>query len=210
MNSFVCSVQPCDATKYEALGMCRTHYRRSRPRKPDAKVALSCDGCGSIVMKEKRARRYDTVQCSDWLCRQWLTFRTAQSSKLPNDHWAVMYGKTSLWVAPVTKTRSFRSCTCADCGKNFLEPTEQTQSSYCGESCATRVAKRRRRAREHNAQGMFKTSDITRLYREQGNACAYCQLPVDGLPQPEHVLAISRGGEERHHKPCCLLCFLQL
>ncbi|WP_162238890.1 HNH endonuclease [Microbacterium sp. Leaf320] len=33
-----------------------------------------------------------------------------------------------------------------------------------------------------------------RQYQRQGNVCAYCKQPADGLPDPEHVLALSRGG----------------
>lgn len=33
-----------------------------------------------------------------------------------------------------------------------------------------------------------------RIYLKQGKVCAYCEQPVVGLPDPEHVLPLSRGG----------------
>nr|WP_227820285.1 HNH endonuclease [Agromyces aureus] len=33
-----------------------------------------------------------------------------------------------------------------------------------------------------------------RQYRRQGYVCAYCEAPCSGLPEPEHVVPLSRGG----------------
>jgi 5-methylcytosine-specific restriction endonuclease McrA len=195
MKQFSCAIPGCLATKNEGHGLCLKHYRASRPRRPDTKVAMDCDGCGNTVMKDKRANRYKTVQCSDWICRKWLTWGTGTATKLPADHWALMYGASSAWPRKVQKTtRIFRAAKCEDCDEQFIEIAKANFSRFCSILCKRRVKHRVRRAHEHNAEGTFRSSDITRLYREQGFVCAYCQIPVKGLPDPEHVLAISRGG----------------
>lgn len=33
-----------------------------------------------------------------------------------------------------------------------------------------------------------------RQYARQGHTCAYCRMPCSGLPDPEHVTPLSRGG----------------
>ena len=210
MNPFTCSVQPCNATKYEALGMCRLHYRRSRPRKPDAKVAMPCDGCGKTVLKEKRTRRYATVQCDDALCRQWLTFGTAAQSKLPADHWAILYEATCEWSAPVKvkpKPRVTAHFECAWCGEGF--ESSQAAARYCTDKCSRKRRKVARRAREHNARGTFTWAEIVGLWMRFDKACAYCAAPTSLVDiQAEHVIALSKGGRNdlSNLLPSCALC----
>lgn len=64
------------------------------------------------------------------------------------------------------------------------------------------------RARENNAPGEFRFSEIMRLYIKQGKVCAYCERAVDGLPDPEHVMPLSRGGRNdvSNLVAACRLC----
>lgn len=209
MSPFVCSVQPCDATKYEALGMCRTHYRASRPRRPDAKVALNCDGCGVVVMKEKRTRRYATVQCSDWLCRRWLTFGTAQASALPDDHMAVAMGKSCDWSPPrVSKPKGIPTeRSCQWCAGPFTSARDDAK--FCSRKCHKSQYKATRRGRENAVPGTYTWADIAKLWSLFDRACAYCSTPtpLDSI-QAEHVVPISKRGANNLSNllPSCRAC----
>ncbi len=96
-------------------------------------------------------------------------------------------------MAAASKPR-FQCGACDDCGQQITEPANQTASRYCSRRCARRVAKRARRAREHQAPGSFRYSQVIRQYARQGNACAYCKQQAIGLPDPEHIVPLSRGG----------------
>lgn len=188
-----CAIDGCNA-KHEALGLCRTHYRASRPRRADPKVTLTCDGCGIAVLKEKRAARYLTVQCGSPLCRHWLIWG-AWSTPLPTNHPAMPVAeKPATEPAPKPEHPAFIGCTCEECGRSFVTLNHGSRTNYCSTSCARRTGKRARRAREHNAPGEYRYTEVIRIYLKQGKVCAYCMQPVEGLPDPEHVMPLSRGG----------------
>ena len=185
-TTFICSAIDCDSTRHEAKGLCRKHYRRTQNRTPDKPIAVACDGCGTTIYRHK-SKRYPRSFCSE-LCSHW-----------------VQHGP---WFSPLpTRRRKAKQAPvhppvpgklvagyCHDCGESFIAITTTGAAKYCSRMCATRSARRARRAREHNAPGTFRNSDIMRQYTRQGRVCAYCEQPCPGLPTPEHVVALSRGG----------------
>jgi hypothetical protein len=187
-----CSDPSCDRAAY-IKGMCSMHYKRSRPRTPDKPRLVSCDGCGIEILRHK-SKRYPKSYCST-LCSHWDQWG-AWSEELPSSHWARMYGATSEWQPPTPKPSRLRfsSGTCKDCSAMFVELLSGVPSDYCSKACAKRTGKRRRRAREAGALGDFKWSDVLRQYVAQGKVCAYCRNTIDGMPDPEHVQPLSRGG----------------
>lgn len=137
-------------------------------------------------MKEKRTRRYETVQCDDWVCRRWLTFGTAQSSEIPEDHWARMYGAT----CDFTPMNCFD---CAWCGTSIV--SNQPVQRYCTRACKRKASKAARRGAEFNAVGTYSWAQVVSLWVLFDKACAYCAAPTDLVDiQAEHVIALSRGG----------------
>lgn len=190
MNQSTCST--CQSTYTPVNTSQRYCTRKCRPRTPDLLVTKSCDWCGAECIKPKRAQRYVGTYCST-TCRD-KAISHGEHTELPVDHWARWYGSTSRWVAPKPKRPAFYANRCADCDTPFIEHAYGTPSAYCSRTCARRTTKRRRRAREHNAPGQHTYSQIMRQYARQGLACAYCKLPCPGLPDPEHVTPLSRGG----------------
>lgn len=184
-----CNHTECDRP-VRSRGLCITHYNQTQANR-HRKVMRPCDCCGKLCAKEARGRRYSGVYCSE-LCRDYSRWG-ALSKPIPAKHWARWYGATSPWTPP-ERGPAFQCGTCDDCGCLIVEPTGQTASAYCSRSCARRVSKRRRRAREHNAPGQFTLTQVVRQYHRQGGVCAYCHTPCSGLPDPEHVLPLSRGG----------------
>lgn len=155
-------------------------------RKPShPKITLVCDCCGGPATKYKQARRYDATYCGT-LCRDFAKFGPT-SCTIPKDHWARWYGKASTWRPPTLRNDG----TCQWCGD--LNDRNRA-ASYCSEACKGRAHKQRRRAREAGAPGNYRLRDVVGQYLTQGRVCAYCSHPASGLPDPEHVVPLSRGG----------------
>lgn len=215
-NKRRCEIDGCDK-RHVAKGMCKTHYNNTLPER-HRKVEKTCDTCGNTCMKYAQADRYAGTYCS-LRCRDDAIRTVWPSSPLPDDHWGRWYGaSTSLFIRECTscsvrfttrwstKLRCHSECkrreelprftcgTCHDCGNLFAAEVHGSSISYCSTRCSRRVGRRKRRAREHNAIGDYRYSEIMRQYQRQGLVCAYCKQPANGLPDPEHVLALSRGG----------------
>lgn len=187
-----CTISDCTTVKY-AKGLCRLHYRRTQPRTPDQRETVTCDTCAHQFERAKRKTpRWVGTYCS-YLCRDFARWG-AGTCELPADHMARHFGATCKWEPPAEKQHTFQCGTCSECGASIVEPAEQTPSAWCSTQCAHRVHRRRRRAREHQAPGDFTFTEVMRIYLKQGKVCAYCEQPVVGLPDPEHVLPLSRGG----------------
>lgn len=199
----LCSIDGCGKA-HRARGLCNTHYNRTLPNR-HRKVMVPCECCGQLTAKEARTKRYVGTFCS-LLCRDFTRWG-ALTCELPATHWARMFGTTCDWE-PQASRPAFQCGTCDDCETPIVEPIGQTPSTYCGEQCAARSARRRRRAREHSAPGTFRFSDVMRQYRRQGHVCAYCKRRPSGLPDPEHVLPLSRGGRNdlSNLVAACRLC----
>lgn len=163
-------------------------------RKPThAKVTLTCDGCGGPAVKYRQAQRYAKVYCGR-LCRDYGSYGPS-SCTIPKDHWARWYGRTSDWKPSRSEPGTFFSGHCHECGDLIVELAYGVPSRWCSRTCERRVAKRIRRAREYGAPGEFRYMQVMRQYIKQGKVCAYCKEQCQELPDPEHVVPLSRGGD---------------
>ncbi|MEV7827516.1 HNH endonuclease [Microbacterium enclense] len=188
----LCAEAGCDRKKY-AKQLCSMHYKRTRARTPDKPQTVACIVCGAVVIRTPRKRALGAT-CS-YNCRRILTF--GERCQIPADHPARWFGTVCSWTPPsLALTRpAFQSGKCADCDSIIVEPTGQTPSRWCSERCSRRAGRRQRRAREANAVGSFRHAQVIRQYQRQGSVCAYCRTPCIGLPDPEHVIPLSRGGD---------------
>jgi 5-methylcytosine-specific restriction endonuclease McrA len=187
MAAKLCTADGCDRAS-KAKTLCGMHYNKQNPNH-HLKILIPCDWCGTMALKEKRARRYTHTFCSE-PCRQLKLF--GNTCELPKDHWVYMLGATCEWTPPKPVPR-FTSGYCQDCDEPFTIACKQP-GRYCSNACIRRSSRRRRRAREAGAPGDFTYAQIMRQYLKQGQVCAYCNTKPVGLPDPEHVLALSRGG----------------
>jgi len=96
---------------------------------------------------------------------------------------------------------------CPGCGCTFC-PIRTPRQLACTKRCARRVAKRIRRGREAGAVGTWIWSDFMRIAAKFDYRCAYCGTKPNGQLDPDHVLALSRGGSNSATNllPACRPC----
>lgn len=186
-----CTESECDVDTY-ARGLCRKHYMRTRPRTPDKPQAIECSACGTVAERMPGGHKPKYGYTCSAACRRKLQY--GERSELPSEHWARWYGRTSTWTPPKPEPARFISGRCDECDTPFVTTRNGDPGIYCSNRCSKRVGRRARRAREHNAPGTFRYSQVMQQYAQQGYACSYCHNPAQGLPDPEHVTPLSRGG----------------
>lgn len=164
----------------------RNRYCKPDCRKPShAKVTVVCDCCGGPAVKYRRAQRYAGTYCGT-LCRDHDRYGPT-SCVIPKAHWARWFGRTSEWLPPLM--RNAGGCDWCD------QPNPRRMSAaYCSPRCKGRAKAQRRRARAFEAPGEYRYREVAAQYIALGRTCAYCQAPAIGLPEPDHVVALSRGG----------------
>lgn len=165
----------------------RQVYCEPECRQPEHRtVILNCDCCGGPAIKYAQAKRWGATYCST-LCRDYTRWGK-QSCQIPSDHISRVIGKSCRWTPPqLTRTEP-----CTWCGESYT--TTKNHQRFCSLKCKTIAKRHRRRALEYQAPGTFNYVDVMRQYQRQGFKCAYCGQQADGLPDPEHVVPLSRGG----------------
>jgi predicted nucleic acid-binding Zn ribbon protein len=120
------SSRPCTRGGCEqriiARGLCPSHYNQEHQPNRHAKKLKPCTNCGKEVLKGAGGGRIYGVVCSD-ACRTQLMH---QNSKLPQDHWALWFGKASPWPR-------YGWSDCLVCTTKF--PPKGLGQKYCSKSC---------------------------------------------------------------------------
>lgn len=95
---------------------------------------------------------------------------------------------------------------CNWCGREFT--ATQDGHHFCDVDCKHKAKRMRRRAKLSGAGGVYTWAEVMRLFLIFGRCCAYCGKQVDGQPDPDHVVPLSRGGSNSitNILPCCRLC----
>lgn len=207
-----CEIDGC-TEKHYGLGCCRRHWRDRRRKlgldsKPHATPRLvACVVCGTEVERYVSKRRMPT--CSN-RCRRDLTFGV--SEPLPEFHMVRWVGKSSPWSPQRTRAARFVSCACTDCGSPFIGDRvahwSRQDETYCSRRCQRRVERRRRRARESGHETTWRWIEFVAIWMRFDRCCAYCERPIAGQPDPDHVVPLSRGGADAvgNLLPACRSC----
>jgi 5-methylcytosine-specific restriction endonuclease McrA len=99
-----------------------------------------------------------------------------------------------------------RTVGCDWCGTEFT--TRRQSQRMCSRRCKTKAFKVRRRGQANGWASHYTWAEVMRLHLALGKACAYCAEVVDGQPDPDHVVPLSRGGSNSitNILSCCGPC----
>lgn len=155
-----CTKDNCERP-HRARGLCSSHYNQEHAPNRHAKKLVACAWCGTEVLKGTGGGRKHGSVCSNQ-CRVNLTGKRQSGTvetrcKIPADHWALWYGKTSHWPR-------YPLADCATCESRFA-PTTRDQR-FCGSICS-RLWHQRNRVQ---MQGGMTAEDWQRVTRH----CAHC------------------------------------
>lgn len=211
----ICDITDC-GRKHSAKGLCASHYNQTHytSEQRHAKRMLPCEACGSLVLKYPNGGRY-RVTCSND-CRYTLTYgRTKAEAQRARD-------ASKALIGPLRASRDFQppyikgvgvrfiSAECKWCGAGFTQDCRVTTTPmrYCTRRCQRAASKRLRKAREYGATGSYTLAEVVRLWLVFDKCCAYCEQPTNGLPDPDHVTPLSRGGSNSitNILPVCASC----
>ena len=200
-----CTLDGCDRP-LRARGRCVQHYKQMHGTTwAYQQVELPCDWCGKVTAKPKTSR-YSARYCST-LCRD-AGQKVATSCPVPDTH-----PSRSSAVPPTHPSRVPTLCAvppdhpsrlahpCQWCG------TLTDKLRYCTLDCRRRAKRVRRKGREADGH-TYSWSHVIRVLALLGGCCAYCAQPIDGPPDPDHVVPLSRGGSNGNGNilPSCKLC----
>jgi len=182
---------------------CQSHAAHMRAKvrgiKQYYRVLGTCEMCGEDVLQStKTSTRRTPKRCQP--CR-----RIPSRVKLPADHWARWYGKSSPWRPPKQPRPTFVAGTCDRCGATFVAHWSTTNAyRYCSEICGKREHGSRRRARKRGAY----VADVwrNRIFVRDDWRCHICGRKVSKVkktPHPraatlDHLIPLAKGGT---HEP---------
>lgn len=212
----------------DRVPMCSRHYNRTRyaGQERHPKHPATCVVCG----KQWKASRRDAKLCSD-ACRaiEYARQREPLSCSVP---WRTCPDCGVAWFRCGSKALQCDPCgqqererreaarrlrlaevdrqmqprSCDDCGRVYTPGT--TIQRYCSTYCSARVQRRERKAREHGAQGSFTWTQVISLFLLFDRRCAYCDVLIEGQPDPDHVVPLAGGGHNGigNILPACRAC----
>lgn len=195
----ICDVDDCNR-KHLARGFCGGHYRdwweakNGRVSRESEFVDRACIVCETVW----RTRRADAKYCSQ-LCYHFDRWG-ARSSPWPKSERKAKPPKPM--VVPFQAERE-----CAWCGIRF--GTSRKAQIYCSRAHKIKAIKNRRRGREYGSTSHFTWAEVMRLFVGKfDRCCAYCETPIVGQPDPDHVVPLSRGGSNgiTNILPSCRPC----
>jgi hypothetical protein len=200
-----CTEEGCERPVL-AKGLCGMDWGRRHGKR--AKAMVPCTVCGTETEKVVDTRRRSV--CSPE-CRRFLRFgywpicavpdtHPVLSTRIPDGH---PVRRLPRLYAPVFQPEP-RDCDW--CGSTYT--AHRLDARFCSRKCKGASSAMRYRARQHNAPGSYTYTEVMHLYLAFGKCCAYCRLPIDGLPEPDHVVPLSRGGSNSISNilPSCSMC----
>ena len=183
MDERTCSIDGCER-KHGARGMCYSHYgtwhRRTHGRKSNQdSFVITCVGCGEQATSSRPEGKY----CSE-LCYHFTAWGP-RFSAWPKSRPKVREPKPK--PAPFAEQRE-----CVWCGAEFVARIRS--QVFCSTEHKVKAKRSRRRGRAHGSTSHYTWSEVMRLFIRFDRCCAYCEQPIPGQPEPDHVVPLSRGG----------------
>jgi hypothetical protein len=168
---------------------------------------LTCDGCGEPFTAGQRPARWCSPLCkrlssSGYRCVTDIPPNhpalVGATCDVPNDHPSRVVISASVYRIYIPD--------CRWCGAAFV--TQQPRQVLCSRPCTRREGRAKRKARERQAPGAYTWTEVMSLFIEFGRCCAYCRRTIEGQPEPDHVIPLSRGGSNSitNILPSCRSC----
>lgn len=186
-----CDIDGCEA-KHLARGLCRKHYKRTHETHDSV-----CATCGEMFRGHRATAKFCSDQCKGD------AYRTRTVSLLPRAHPVTELIRQEMYEA---KRSILLVVDCEWCGTQV--ETRKMRQRFCSFDCKRHAMRVRRRGREHGAMGTYTWTEVVKVYLRLGRCCAYCEQPIDGQPDPDHVVPLSRGGSNSitNILPSCRPC----
>lgn len=176
MPNRTCDHDGC-ARPHWARGFCSSHYaswhRKTNGRSPGETFTNICLVCEKPWQTRRKAAKF----CSDSCKGQHYSATMKRKSKLPVDHpvMALIAEARKPKPKPVrVDMRTARECPACAAWFSPVQHCAAKQMVACSDRCSKRLARRRRRAREHNTLNQWRWSDFMRIARKFDYCCAYC------------------------------------
>jgi 5-methylcytosine-specific restriction endonuclease McrA len=203
-----CERDDCDRP-HRARGLCSKHWKAAHGK--PTRYARTCDVCTRAFESSRTTGRF----CSEGCKAKAYAIERIRRCLLPPDHpvmklialdVAAQRAAARKPVPRPPKRHSARRCPGCACSFTPLSPSAG-HMLCCSPRCRRRVAKRRRRALEHNTLNGWTWSDFMRIARKFNYSCAYCGVRPRRL-DPDHVVPLSRGGADAvaNLLPACPAC----
>lgn len=182
-----CAEPDCDRP-LRARGLCSTHYNQHQPNRHRREKV--CVACGTAYVTTRTDGRFCSLFCRDYTrCGPLFSLLPIKREPKPEPN------------PPFREARE-----CAWCGATFV--AHRDTHTNCSKRCKRKAIHMRRRGRESIAGGTYTWAEVIRLLLAFDRCCAYCEQPIVGQPDPDHVVPLSRGGSNSitNILPCCSLC----
>lgn len=195
MAQRTCDMPDCER-KHLARGLCSSHYgtwhRKVNGRKRNADYfPIVCVACGADHLAARRESKY----CSE-LCRDYTRWG-ARTCAWPRPTRRVAKPKPE----PFAEHRE-----CDWCGEGFVARVRSQR--FCSSDHKVKAKRHRRRGQQYGSTSHFTWAEFMHLFVNLDRQCAYCEDLIDGQPDPDHVVPLSRGGSNSitNILPACRLC----
>lgn len=173
--------------------------------KADKGTVVACTVCGTSTTKYSSTKRNHA--CSR-MCVFYLRWNRWPTSEVPRTHPSRVVLEDPDEILQPWHNKIYRIYIpdCRWCGRAFV--TQQPAQMLCSKRCRNRVDRARRKALEHGAPGTYTWTEVIGLFLAFGRCCAYCRQPIEGQPDPDHVVPLSRGGSNSitNILPACRAC----
>lgn len=197
MPNRTCSLDGC-GKPHRARGLCASHY--AQQHMPDRhRRDITCEICGARSTTTRSGSRFCSLLCRD-------IHRGARMAwPLPRRH-PVMLILNPPQPRPTPEPRVELHLECAWCGTAFV--TMKASQRMCSKRCLAKASRVRRRGQAAGSTSHYTWTEVMRLFLSFGRRCAYCERPINGQPDPDHVVPLSKGGSNSitNILPCCSAC----
>ncbi len=174
-------------------------------------VTKACNGCRLVLSREAFAKDRRNRDGLQGRCKECNALYREQNRERMNEYFREHYAANrerraelgKLWyeankeqhAAAGARYREEHREEIAEQQKAYRERNAERISEYRKSArLKRRVVQARRRARTVAQMGVLDELDVWAMLRDQGGLCAYCERPLNGEYQIDHIVPLKDGG----------------